>query len=335
MNPPTPGHLLLIKNLIDKAIEVGSEKVYILTSSSMDGKNPIPCNRETIPTPKTKADKDVIDRLTESNFVFKSSILEDMIRAYKRHLIDCVDEKEEIKNSDSAKTDSATTDSTTTEETSKSDCIGDSCTMVGGNKKTQIQNLEINVLCSTGSPFGFIYNIIKRDFIDKGIPKINMFFIVGRDRAPFLDTIIDNFKKKDFVSSIDGMILSREGMNDLKLSGPGECSIEDIDPSAYSASFVRGLVKNGQRKEFNQVYEKFLSPEDIQKMFETIQLGTQMKVPASKEEDENPQSEYFDGKKLPIIIESGGRRKSRKSRKSSRKRKTRKVKRNRKTKRRY
>jgi hypothetical protein len=38
MNPPTPGHLVLIKNLIDKAVELGSEKAYIITSSSIDGK---------------------------------------------------------------------------------------------------------------------------------------------------------------------------------------------------------------------------------------------------------------------------------------------------------
>ena len=43
-------------------------------------------------------------------------------------------------------------------------------------------------------------------------------------------------------------------------------------------------------------------------MFETIQIGIQMKSPASKDEDENPQSRYFDQKLLPIIVESGGKR---------------------------
>lgn len=318
MNPPTPGHLLLIKNLIDTALKVGSEKAYIITSSSMDGKNPIPCNRETLPNPKTKADKDVIDRITQSNFVFKSSILEDMITAYKRQLIECDDvEDAETSESATAKTtptteialsESSTPESVTIEDTSKKGCIGNSCTIVGGGRKSQIQNLQVIILCSTGSPFGFINSIIRRDFIDRGVPKINMFFIVGRDRAPFLDTIIDYFKKQNFISSIDGDILSREGMNELKISGPGECSIEDIDPSAYSASFVRGLVKNGEREKFNQVYNKFLSAEDIEKMFKTIELGTQLKIPASKDEDENPESKYFDHGLLPIIVNLGGRR---------------------------
>ena len=60
-------------------------------------------------------------------------------------------------------------------------------------KKQLIKNFNVIVICSTGSPFGFIYNVIKNDFIDKDITKINMFFIVGRDRADFLDIIVDNF----------------------------------------------------------------------------------------------------------------------------------------------
>ena len=332
MNPPTPGHLVVIKTLIDKAIELGSEKAYIITSSSMDGKNPLPCSRETLPKPKIKADGVIIDQIVTSDLVYKSSILEKMIASYKRQLIDAEPVEEASASLEAVR------DETGHEKeapTSKTDCVGDSCEMVGGNRRRQIKNLDVIVLCSTGSPFGFIYNIIKKDFIDRGIPKINMFFIVGRDRADFLDTIVDNFKTKDFVNSIDGEILGREGMNELKTSGLGERSIEDIDPSAYSASFIRGLVKNGQREEFNQVYSRYLPPEDIQKMFETIQIGIQMKNPPSKEEDENPQSRYFDGKLLPIIVNLGGGRKRRKTSKVGRAygknknlRKTKKTKRN-------
>ena len=311
MNPPTPGHLVVIKTLIDKAIELGSEKAYIVTSSSMDGKNPLPCSRETLPKPKTKADGIIIDQILTTDLVYKSSILQEMIASYKRQLIDAEPVEEEV--------EPAKAETGFEKEASKTD-------LVGGNKRTQIENLDVIVLCSTGSPFGFIYNIIKKDFIDRGISKINMFFIVGRDRADFLDTIVDNFKTKDYVNSIDGEILGREGMNELKTSGLGERSIEDIDPSAYSASFIRGLVKNGQREEFNQVYSRYLPPEDIQKMFETIQIGIQMKSPASKDEDENPQSRYFDGKLLPIIVTLGGRRRRKTKRTCKSFRKTRKVK---------
>ena len=96
MNPPTPGHLVLIKNLIDKAVELGSEKAYIITSSSVDGKNPMPCSADTIPKPKNKADGLVMDSITSSpDAIYKSQILEEMIAAYKRELMASVASLEE------------------------------------------------------------------------------------------------------------------------------------------------------------------------------------------------------------------------------------------------
>ncbi len=313
MNPPTPGHLVLIKNLIDKAVELGSEKAYIITSSSVDGKNPMPCSADTIPKPKNKADGVVMDSITSSpDAIYKSQILEEMIAAYKRELMASVASLEEASSMPVASTEEVAleipAEPVATLEPAKKGCFGDNCTIVGGNRRSQIENLNVIVLCSTGSPFSFINSVIRRDFIDKGVPKINMFFIVGRDRADFLDTIVDTFKKYDYVSSIDGLILGREGMTALKASGLGDRSIADIDPSAYSASFIRGLVKNEQRDPFNEVYGKYLPTEDIQKMFNTIQKGITMKPPASKEEDENPESRYFDRGLLPVIVSSGGRK---------------------------
>jgi hypothetical protein len=290
MNPPTPGHLVLIKTLIDKAVELGSEKAYIITSSSLDGKNPIPCSIDTIPKPKNKADESIIAQMAQPNSIYKSTILEEMISMYKRQLIEQLYEDDQ--------------------------------------RREKIQNLQVIVLCSTGNPFGFIGGVIYRDFIQKEISKINMFFVVGRDRADFLDTIVDNFKNREYVNSIDGEILGREGMSSLKNIGLGSRTITDINPSEYSASFIRGLVKDNKREDFNQVYSKYLSPEDIEKMYQSIQLGIGMKIPTSKEEDENPQSRYFDGRLLPIMGSTeeqpskrpriGGKRKSSKNRKTKR-----------------
>jgi hypothetical protein len=331
MNPPTPGHLVLIKNLIDKAVDLGAEKAYIITSSSVDGKNPMLCSADTIPKPKNKADGVVMSSMSSSaDALYKSQVLDEMITAYKRQLI------EEAATNESATQPEAeinVEESSTALEVpkEKKGCVGDSCLILGGGRREQIENLKVIVLCSTGSPFSFINSVVRKDFIDKGIPKINMFFIVGRDRADFLDTIVDTFKKYKYVSSIDGLILGREGMTELKNIGLGTRSIADIDPSAYSASFIRGLVKNDQKEEFRQVYEKYLPSSDIDKMFETIKLGLTMKPPASKEEDENPESKYFDRGLLPVIVSSGGRKKRRKTRKNKKSIKTRKPKKSRKT----
>lgn len=328
MNPPTPGHLVLIKNLIDKAIELGSEKAYIITSSSVDGKNPMPCSADTIPKPKNKADGAIMDSITNSSSsLYKERALKEMIAAYKRELI-AKEVERTTSSASSAPLQVRGPQATESQTTSpKKGCIGSNCVIVGGGRREQIENLQIIVLCSTGSPFSFINSIIRRDFIDRGIPKINMYFIVGRDRADFLDTIVDTFKKYGYISSINGLILGREGMTALKASGLGDRSIADIDPSAYSASFIRGLVKNGQREEFRQVYEKYLPAEDINKMFEIIRIGITMKPPASKDEDENPESRYFDRGLLPVIVTSGGRvkpfkRRSKAFGKTNKKRKT-------------
>ena len=84
MNPPTPGHLVLIKNLIDKAVDLGAEKAYIITSSSVDGKNPMLCSADTIPKPKNKADGVIMSSMSSSaDALYKSQVLDEMITAYK------------------------------------------------------------------------------------------------------------------------------------------------------------------------------------------------------------------------------------------------------------
>jgi len=284
MNPPTPGHMSLVGTMINKAIELNADRIYIITSSSIDGKNPLPCGSDAIPKPKTKNDATILSQM-QANLIYKSSVLDKMIASYKQQLINSVTHEE---------------------------------------KKIKIENLKVIVICSTGNPFGFINNIIKADFIEKGIPKINMFFIVGRDRADFLDTIVDNFSQRDYINSISGLVLPREGMEALKNQGMGTRSISDIDPSEYSASFIRNLVKNNQKDEFTQVYSQYLSPEEIEQLYDTIKTGTQMKAPPSKEEDENPESKYFDRGLLPVMGPSSGgkkrRRNTRKRRKTKRRR---------------
>ena len=47
MNPPTPGHMGLIKNLIERAIQFGENKVGIILSHSVDSeKNPLECKEK-------------------------------------------------------------------------------------------------------------------------------------------------------------------------------------------------------------------------------------------------------------------------------------------------
>ena len=141
MNPPTPGHLVLIKNLIDKAIELGSEKAYIITSSSVDGKNPMLCSADTIPKAKNKADGVVMSSMSSSaDAVYKSQVLDEMIAAYKRQLI----EAEPLESAAASVSDGLSApEPVASEAKAKKGCVGDSCLILGGGKREQIENLQV------------------------------------------------------------------------------------------------------------------------------------------------------------------------------------------------
>jgi nicotinic acid mononucleotide adenylyltransferase len=156
MNPPTPGHLLVIQSMINQAIKLNVNKVYVMLSNSMDEKNPIPCSIDTIPKPKTKKMETII-AANSIDYAFKSDILKEMIQNYKAKMISEVTSQQE---------------------------------------KNLISSMEIKVVCSSGNPFGFIDSILHTDFLDKGISDINIFFIVGQDRSDFVDRIVDIFQEK-------------------------------------------------------------------------------------------------------------------------------------------
>jgi len=245
MNPPTPGHLSLIKYMIDKAIELGQKNVYVITSSSLDDSNPLPCSNDTIPkNGKTKSGKSILEKITKKkdnndNITYKSEILNTIIESYKKRLID-----------------SETDD----------------------KKKNLISDVNVNVMCSVGTPFVFINSLIKKEFTDKGINEINMFCVVGSDRASFMNTINENFIQYDNVLTAEGVALPREGMESLKTEGLGKRSISDINVNEYSASFVRNLVRNNKKDDFTQVYQDYLPVDIINQLYDAIKMGVETQV---------------------------------------------------------
>lgn len=234
MNPPTPGHLDLIAKMVYKAIELNANKVYVLTSSTVDEKNPLVCSESTYPKPKTKKDIGIIDSIKLSDPIFKSYVLNNMIMNFKRQLVDSEEDEE---------------------------------------RREKIREMNINVVCSVGSPFAFIQNILDTDFLQKGIEKINMFLIVGSDRADFLDSLATYFRTKEYVESFDGLVLEREGMEEMIRASErgGLVNVSEMPISAYSASFVRNLVKSGNFDAFEIIYTPYIrEPREIRKLFDTI-----------------------------------------------------------------
>ena len=245
MNPPTPGHLDLIKQMIYKAADLKVNQVYVILSSSLDGLNPLPCNAQTIPSKQSI----YFERF---NPVFKLSILNEMIDNYKQMLIN----QEPILE-----------------------------------LKHLISQVRVNIFCSYGNPFAFINNnIIKPLFIDNGIDDINIFFVVGRDRADFFDKIIDMFQGNASVQSIDGMVLERTGMSEALTSNKSS----SISTSAMSASYVRKKVNNNLREEFNEIYKDYLPKETIDHLYDGISHGLTIPFKAKHSSSVNPRSKYYD-----------------------------------------
>lgn len=283
MNPPTPGHLSLIKYMIDKAIELGQKNVYVITSSSLDDSNPLPCSNDTIPkNGKSKSGKSILEKITKKkdnndNITYKSEILNTIIESYKKRLID-------------SETDN--------------------------KKKVLISGVTVNVMCSVGTPFVFINSLIKKEFTDKGINEINMFCVVGSDRANFMNTINENFIQHDNVLTAEGVALPREGMESLKTEGLGKRSISDINVNEYSASFVRNLVRNGKRDDFTQVYKDYLDDDNIiNQLYDAIKMGVETQALNAPKRKVNNETEV-PRKSTRKSIRLGGGNKTRKGRRA-------------------
>jgi nicotinic acid mononucleotide adenylyltransferase len=274
MNPPTPGHLLVVESMINVALKLNVNKIYVILSNSIDDKNPIPCSRDTIPKPKTKK----IEILISSNpidYVYKSGILEDMVESHKRKMIAISPSEEE---------------------------------------KSKISIMNIEIICSSGNPFSFINSVIYTNFIEKGITNINLFFIVGEDRAEFVDRIVKTYETNNYIKSINTKILPREGMQQLIHAGPGDTAIQDIPLQQFSASFVRKLVKNGKKSEFNEVYRPYLDQSQINQLYNTIENGLFIynnNTTSKTKTEETPESYYVKNNLLPII--KGGKNKNKKT----------------------
>ena len=151
--------------------------------------------------------------------------------------------------------------------------------------ESKIDEVEVIFICvdpEQSSPIVPLYSIIESY---STIPKLNLFMIVGDDRADFLDTLADSFLfKNPNIYSVNGDILKRANMDTFKnLSDKAlsEINISDVPVSAFSASFVRKLVKLGMKDKFIDVYGQYLSPDQIDHLYDLISRGLQKPEPKS------------------------------------------------------
>jgi hypothetical protein len=170
----------------------------------------------------------------------------------------------------------------------------------------KIQNTQVHTICVTvGSPFSPIGNLIF-ETESKGVSDINLFVVVGSDRADMVDNITDQYYfKNPNVKSIGKLILPREdvqpvgsiglpkkGMNEYKNASKSKEGLANLLKSekisdivaanAMSASFVRNMVKFSDgndadavliKQKFFELYSPYLDNEKINKLYNSILTG--------------------------------------------------------------
>jgi len=244
MNPPTPGHLLLIKKLIEEAIRKNVPKVYVILSKTNDNnENPIACQEK-------------INILGENVDDINSMVI-GLKNQMKTEL-----ERQELKPLNLE------------------------------NARNKIDRIEVFFICVSPqqlSPIFPLYDIVGSY---SEVQNLNLFMIVGDDRADFLDTIVDSFLFKiPNVTSVNGQILQREDMAAFKNLSPEDLSrvvIAEMPISAFSASFVRKLVKLGMKDKFDDVYRPYLTQDKINHLYEIISEGLDKPDPKVKSSKPKP-----------------------------------------------
>ena len=256
MNPPTPGHLYLIRRLINEAINKNIDHVYVILSKTTDSKNPITCQEK-------------IDVLGENK-----NVLDSMVNSLKSEII---------------------------EETSNMNIDTDE----KQNKIQKIENMNVISMCvpdiPRATPFTPIGQIVASM---EDIPDINLFLIIGDDRAELLDSIADVFFfKRENVYSMNGIVLDRVDMETYK--GFTKEQLENTDMKtvpvgAFSASFIRNIVKNGLKDKFMDIYRPYLSESKIENLYTSIENG--LRLPESTKRESPPKKVKYN---YPLIKDVG------------------------------
>jgi nicotinic acid mononucleotide adenylyltransferase len=207
MNPPTPGHLEVISNLIMEAMSKGIPKVYVILSKTKDSdENPIFC-REKIDALKTMI-----------------KILQQQMGTTVDVELICVDERE-------------------------------------------------------ASPF-ITLNKIVRSGKFASLPDVNLFLVIGDDRATMGESIRKMFVGKSNVKSVETKVLTRSDMTEYKRRRGDElCAtvMGGVPPAALSASFVRNVVRDCPPDKFMELYGPYLEPEQIGILYASLRSGLGLK----------------------------------------------------------
>ena len=242
MNPPTPGHLNIIRTLIEDANARGVTRVYvILSNTNNNDENPIPC-------PEKIAVLGQADVSGQADDTTKTMIHE--LKIQMQNDANFNDSEKYLINKTQVYT---------------------ICTKEGENMFTPIINIinerkgvtDINLFVVIGED--------REDMVDS----ITNFFFKWDN----IYSIAKDFLLRSDMTLYKNRSSTPEGLNKLLDEVPLSTIVE---ANAMSASFVRNMVKNKRKDKFDELYSPYLEQAKIDALYASIQSGLNRLGPNEK-----------------------------------------------------
>ena len=152
----------------------------------------------------------------------------------------------------------------------------------------KIKNINVKLICVPEASRGNIFSLISQ-ITDISSQKVNVILVIGEDRKKLLDNTFDFLSKNSNFNSLDGIIMERTDMEKYKTISKNLSLLKELDVStvpidAFSASFVRNIVKHELYDKFLEIYSPYLDDKKIENLYNKISEG--LKLPENKAKPE-------------------------------------------------
>jgi hypothetical protein len=270
MNPPTPGHLELIREMLTMAKNKGIKQVYIFLSEKQGAKDPISC------ADKATALTGVYNPITDINIWANVA---EFVRDSMQNTDKAAQANDAAINARSAAI-SATSANTNVNIQPKLK------SMIQSLKDDMSIDVTVNTICFSGSTvfkyIDYYANKLQKTPESKSVYLVGFF---GGDRDDFGIAIEKSFKNKySYFAPTSSPRAGMEKFKNLYTNNP-ELLIVDkehpdyhsmadiVNAGAMSASLVRLIVKQGFKGRFTELYQPYLDTDSIDKLYYAINWG--------------------------------------------------------------
>ena len=280
MNPPTPGHMRVLEELIMQGIQKETNEVYVVLSKKNDDEyNPMNCkdkiyylNGFNENEQKNKAN---FGSYKDDSMVF--ALKREMIKKINntKSIFECVDDGQTLG------------DDRRENEENIGGCAYDSMAANALKREMieKINNMKVIFECVDDGQKGPFHKV--RDIIQNKLrmrrrgQTLGIYLVVGDDRSETLDNMkkikINGQKLNENIdiSTFEQIVIKREDSGDLKsksLEDISRMNINEISPNQISGTFVRKLATDNPEK-FLEIYSNYISDDKKLSLLGNINEG--------------------------------------------------------------